>query len=109
MDRDVKFHYRSALFRLPLLRHYSAITLGRHVFVKGAEAPPRLVRHELKHVEQVRRLGVTRFYFLYLWEYARNLAKYRSHRLAYHHISFEVEAREAEGSLTEGGEGGGWG
>lgn len=44
----------------------SAMTLGRHVFVQpGARITPRLYAHELVHVEQYGRLGVTGFLLSY--------------------------------------------
>ena len=36
---------------------------------------------------------MTRFLFLYFKEFAFNLLKYRNFQKAYHHISFEMEAR----------------
>lgn len=50
------------------------------------------LRHELKHVEQYRRLGFTRFLFLYLAE---------SVKKGYYNNRFEVEARNAEKELGE--------
>lgn len=47
----------------------------------------RLMRHELKHVEQYKRLGYLNFIVQYLWE---------SWRKGYYNNKFEVEAREAE-------------
>jgi hypothetical protein len=51
----------------------------------------RLVRHELKHVEQYQRLGYLRFLVQYLWE---------SWRKGYYQNRFEVEARAAEMEVT---------
>ncbi|RYZ52719.1 MAG: hypothetical protein EOP07_19095 [Proteobacteria bacterium] len=99
--RTVKIHYQSKLFKLPLLRQYSAIVLGRHCFVKEATASDRLIRHELVHQEQIRRHGVILFYFTYVWEYLRNLWRYRSHDQAYRQISFEVEAYARETDESE--------
>ncbi len=48
---------------------------------------PRLMRHELMHVEQYRRLGCWRFLAQYLLE---------SWRKGYYNNKFEVEARAAE-------------
>ena len=48
---------------------------------------PRLIRHELKHVEQYRRLGLFRFLALYGWY---------SLKYGYYNNPLEVEAREAE-------------
>lgn len=97
----MKIHYQSKLFKLPLLRRYSAIVLGRHCFVKDDTASPRLLRHELVHQEQICRHGVMRFYFIYVWEYLRNLRRYRNHDEAYRQIPFEVEAYAREGDESD--------
>lgn len=95
----VKIHYKSKLFRLPLLRNYAAIVLGKHCFVKADHASARLLRHEEIHQEQMKRHGVILFYLIYLKDYFRNLLIYRNHDRAYFNIPFEVEAfaRESEG------------
>jgi hypothetical protein len=65
------------------------------------DVPPHLLRHELVHFEQQKRLGL-KFYYLYLKEYFTRLyfnlltAISDAHWDAYHNISFEVEARKAE-------------
>jgi hypothetical protein len=97
----MKIHFRSKLFKLPVLRHYSAIVLGRHCFVKDATASDRLIRHELVHQVQMRRHGVIRFYFIYVWEYLRNLRIYRNHDEAYLNIPFEIEAYARETDETD--------
>lgn len=48
---------------------------------------PRLVRHELKHVEQYQRMGVPVFLWIYLWY---------SIRYGYYNNPLEKEARQAE-------------
>lgn len=55
----------------------------------------RLIVHELMHVEQWRRLGVTRHLAQYLGDYFRNRLRGHSHRDAYEAIRLEVEARDA--------------
>jgi hypothetical protein len=96
--KDPKVHFRSRLFLLPGFRRYSAAVLGNHIFVKGSELPERLRRHEMVHVEQVRRYGILGFYSRYLAHYAVNLWRYRSHHKAYWEIPFEKEARAGEES-----------
>ena len=72
------------------------MTLGRLVLLlrdddrSGRRA---LLAHELVHVQQYAELGVARFLWRYVREYARNLWRLRSHRQAYEAISFEAEAR----------------
>ena len=45
------------------------------------------LRHETAHVHQFKKIGIPRFYFLYLFEYFKN---------GYQNNKFEVEAREKE-------------
>ena len=72
-----------------------AMTLGRVVLVRrGHQDSALLLAHELVHVQQWSRHGVTGFLRQYLGAYARNLARLRSHRAAYLAIPLEVEARE---------------
>ena len=78
------------------MKNYAAITLPWGVFYNPARPlNERVVLHESKHIEQIKRLGVLKFYLSYLFEYVKNLLKYRSHKLAYRNISFEIEARKA--------------
>jgi hypothetical protein len=85
-----------------LARDVAAITLGRTIFVskKFAERAPaqmeRLLRHELAHVRQVLRLGLVRFLWQYVSEFARHYRRLRSVHQAYLAISFEIEANAAE-------------
>jgi hypothetical protein len=72
-----------------------AMTLGRVVLVRrGHGDSSRLLAHELVHVEQWSIHGVVGFLRRYLGDYAKNLARLRSHRAAYLAIPLEVEARE---------------
>lgn len=98
----VKIKYRHWAFRLPLLRHYRGICLGRTILFKHGEEDisQTLLRHELAHQEQIAREGMLRFYAVYLRDYFRNLARYKSHWAAYRNIPFEVEARAAEETLS---------
>lgn len=95
-----RYLYRSALFKLPLLRRYSAICIGRFIVCKNTEneIPERLRRHEMVHQEQMDRHGIVGFYLLYLLAYARGLWRHRNHDLAYRNIPFEKEAYERENS-----------
>jgi hypothetical protein len=85
-----------------LSRQIVAITLGRRIYILPSylERPQvevaRLIRHELAHVAQVQRHGLLRFLAMYVAEFARHLRRERSFDAAYHRISFEVEARQAE-------------
>jgi hypothetical protein len=82
-----------------LQRGVIAITLGRRVYVsakvKGEELE-RLLRHELKHVEQVNRIGLFRFYWRYVREYIALRRSGLKSFEAYRRVSFEEEASAAE-------------
>ena len=82
-----------------LARNVIAITLGRRIYVRAAMEPAvfeRLMRHELAHVRQVRELGLLRFLWRYVGEFAANWWRLRNFAAAYASISYEVEARRAE-------------
>jgi hypothetical protein len=71
----------------------SAITLGARISVRrGAAGNERLLRHELVHVEQWRRLGVAGFLTRYLGAYLRWRLHGHSHWSAYRRIPLEIEA-----------------
>lgn len=83
-----------------------AITLGRTIYVSSDAATRtpaflvRLMRHELAHVHQVNRLGVVTFLWKYVAEFLRHYVRVRSVGQAYAMISFEAEARAAEGDRS---------
>jgi hypothetical protein len=71
----------------------SAITVGSLISIRrGRERSERLLRHELEHVAQYRRLGVLGFLRRYLAAYARGRLRGHSHRSAYRRIPFEASA-----------------
>lgn len=71
----------------------SATTLGRVIFMReSAVGSDRLLRHELVHVRQWRRLGVTGFGVRYLRAYARWRLRRYPHWAAYRRIPLEIEA-----------------
>ena len=70
----------------------AALVLGKTIHLYGISAEefrnsPRLIRHEMKHVEQYRRYGMLKFLWLYAWY---------SLRFGYIKNPLEVEARAAE-------------
>ena len=70
-----------------------ATTLGRFVFVREeAVGSPRLLRHELVHVRQWRRLGLAGFSVRYLGAYLRWRGRRYPHWAAYRRIPLEIEA-----------------
>lgn len=78
---------------------FAGITLRPFIIwgYSKAEVPAHLVRHELCHFEQQKRLGL-KFYYLYLKEYFTLLWQYvqNAHWIAYREISFKQEAVRAE-------------
>jgi hypothetical protein len=71
----------------------AATTVGRVIFMRAASAgSPRLLRHELVHVGQWRRLGVVGFGVRYLAAYARWRLRRYPHWAAYRRIPLEIEA-----------------
>ena len=64
-----------------------ALFWGVAYFMPGWETNERLIKHELEHLEQMKRDGKFRFAFRYLW---------RSLRYGYRNNPYEIEAREAE-------------
>jgi hypothetical protein len=90
--------YRHWIFKLPFVRRYNGMVLGRTILFKGGatEIPPALLRHELIHQEQIDRHGIVRFYFIYFRDHLANLWRLRNHDAAYRNIPFEKEAYERE-------------
>lgn len=77
----------------PVPRGSAAITLGPLVIVRAASVGnARLLRHELVHVEQWRRLGNLGFVVRYLGTYLRWRLRLHGHLGAYRRIPLEVEA-----------------
>lgn len=95
-EEELKIVINSPIFKLPLLRRYSAIVLGRRCYLKGSDPSETLIRHEMVHQEQMNRVGLFRFYVIYLCNYFWNLARFRDHDRAYREIPFEKEAYARE-------------
>ncbi|RZA27179.1 MAG: hypothetical protein EOP10_01105 [Proteobacteria bacterium] len=72
------------------------MVIGRRCFIKESIYSERLLRHEWIHQEQMDRVGVVRFYLIYLKDYLYNLCRYRNHDKAYFAIPFEQEAYARE-------------
>ena len=71
----------------------AATTLGSVIFMReSAAGSPRLLRHELVHVGQWRRLGVVGFSARYLGAYATWRLRRYPHWAAYRRIPLEIEA-----------------
>lgn len=71
----------------------AATTLGRFIFIRRAAlGSARLVRHELVHVRQWRRLGVVGFGVRYLSAYLGWRLRRYPHWAAYRRVPLEIEA-----------------
>lgn len=81
-----------------LLRGVAGITLGRRVYIEGGDVES-ILRHELVHVRQIRRLGLFRFYWSYIREYVTNRRRGMRAVEAYRAISLEEEAFAAEAGV----------
>lgn len=82
------------IVRVPFLlawppRAYAAqVLLPGVIFVRrGVHASPRLIAHELVHVDQLERMGLVRYWVRYLWFLARH---------GYWDNPLESEARRGE-------------
>lgn len=92
---DIKIKERSLLAKTAAWKMGAsrvALVIGRTIYLHNISAAQfsanhRWVRHELKHVEQYRRLGTFAFLVLYGWY---------SLRYGYFNNPFEKEARDAE-------------
>ncbi|MFL5784184.1 MAG: hypothetical protein ACJ76H_06225 [Bacteriovoracaceae bacterium] len=72
----------------------NGIVLWPLVIFSDPEPPAHVRNHEAIHFDQIKRIGVFRFYFLYLKEYFLGRWDGLSHNEAYRNISFEREAYE---------------
>lgn len=77
----------------PVPRGASAITIGPVISIRRSAAGSEpLLRHELVHVEQWRRLGIAGFLLRYVGAYLRWRLRGYGHWAAYRRIPLEVEA-----------------
>lgn len=86
-----RFRYRHWI---PRFLKVEAIVLYPYVLFRGGPDRTSMLtlQHEMIHVRQVRRYGVTAFYARYFWEYSRARVRGQGHDEAYRGISFEAEA-----------------
>jgi len=95
-NESVIVKYRFPWWLRPfLLRGVAGITLGRRIYIEGDDVAA-VLRHELVHVRQIRRLGLFRFYWSYIREYVANRRRGLPSAEAYRCISLEREAFAAE-------------
>jgi hypothetical protein len=77
----------------PVAPGSSAMTIGSWILMRrGHEHDRLLLRHELVHVGQYRRLGIPGFLVRYVGGYLRWRLRLYPHWAAYRRISFEIEA-----------------
>jgi len=97
-----KFHFNSRFAKI-ILPNHQAISLFGHVFFKQEmhEVSPKLIYHEARHVQQMTELGFIKFYFLYVFEWIRNIVQGQKSMEAYRNISFEKDAVEYSIKMTE--------
>jgi hypothetical protein len=94
----VKYRYPWWL-RPFILRGVAGITLGRRIYIEGGD-PEGILRHELVHVDQIARLGLLRFYWVWIREYVEHRSRGFSSAESYRRISLEIEAFAAEREET---------
>lgn len=70
----------------------NAIVLYPFVLYCDPEPSEEITKHEEVHLNQIRRLGMLKFYWQYLWEYWQGRRRGLTHYQAYRNISFEREA-----------------
>lgn len=77
---------------LPKMLKVNAITLWPFIFF-GAKSPgAKLIVHEMKHIHQIGKVGVVRFYVSYLLFYVAYRVQGKDHDSAYRYIPYEKEA-----------------
>jgi hypothetical protein len=70
----------------------NAIVIYPFVLYCDSHPSESIITHEQVHLDQIKRLGVRKFYTSYLWQYFQGRRKGLSHDEAYRNISFEKEA-----------------
>ncbi len=93
---EVKLYRKHWLFRLPILKNFSAITLGNRVFLKEYEITYKILAHEAIHVLQQKRDGFMTFLCNYITWFFYNLLKFKNWNEAYMYIPYEAEAYKNE-------------
>ena len=98
----MKLIYGSQIFRLPVVKKYDAVCLGRLILFKHEPdgVSQILFNHEMVHQEQMDDHGVAGFYVRYFWYYLRGLIRYQSHDTAYLMNPFEKEAYNKSSSRS---------
>ncbi len=81
-----------------ILKPFKINAIVVYPFVLYCDPNPSLdiFTHEQVHLDQIKRVGILKFYRLYLWEYFQGRRLGMSHFEAYRNISFEKEAYEKQ-------------
>lgn len=90
--------------KLAKLLRVEAITLYPYIFFAHDEEYSmkyRIIAHEMVHIEQVRRLGFLKMYWLYLVDYLRLRLTGKNHFDAYLALTLEAEAYDKQDSMTK--------
>lgn len=91
--RRVYNHWIPQLLNVGAITLYPFILFARTtIALRGGKFPTamQLLKHEYIHIEQVRRLGWLKFYFLYVIEHAKN---------GYKQNKYEIEAHDRQTEL----------
>jgi len=95
--------YRHWIFRLPWMKGYAGMCVGRCILFRDAEdqVDLTLLRHEMIHQEQMDRFGVGTFYVLYSWLWLKGLLAYGNCRDAYFRNPLEQEAYRRQNEVSQ--------
>lgn len=98
----MRIHYDSKIARILLPKKFKAIVLFGHVYFKDKKenVSKKLIYHEARHILQMKKIGMFKFYFLYLVEFVVGLFKYKSFFESYKNVSFEKDAVEYSIKMT---------
>lgn len=88
----MKYKIWSWFFKLPFMKGFGGIVLGRLAIFKSENNRRFLWEHEMIHQKQMNRLTVPGFYIVYILKWFYGLIKYRSFKKAYRQNSLEKEA-----------------
>ena len=82
------------IYNCRFLKPFNINAIVLYPFILYCDKNPveEVIRHELVHIQQIKKLGVGKFYALYLWEYCQGRRQGLTHDEAYRNISFEREA-----------------
>jgi pyrophosphatase PpaX len=80
---------------IPKMLNCRGITLYPYIFIrfsKNKAKEKHIIHHEWIHAQQIKQMGILKFYSMYGYHYLKNYLKSWNHSEAYHLIPFEQEA-----------------